>query len=264
MRKMKVFTSALVLAAVICAFGLSGFAASAQDAPAAASSYWDTELALGSKEEIEQNFDFHFVSTQNARRSDKFEYSWEIKDGALHRIGNVDSASDTINIAILTYKGDVYDDFEMQVDIKEGCLTPYWAAVGVRQQIPGKYYTTSGGGTGVFMQQNGKITLWGPISNGIVEKNIPSASSWFPMQWRTMRIVARGTQITVYIDAVEVLRQSVNSTDYVKGYISFQSVNNDCSLRNFKIKSLSVAASKDNEENRFAGANDGTPLEELV
>lgn len=264
MKTKRMLITAVILAFTMCACGVLGVAFAAQDSAVTRESYWDTELSLSSKAEIEENFDFHFVSTQNSRRADKFDYTWEIKDGALHRIGNVDSASDTINIAIITYKGNVYDDFELSVDIREGSLTPYWAAVGVRQQIPGKYYTTMGGGTGVFMQQNGKITLWGPISNGIVEKNIPTAADWYPMQWRTMRIVAVGTQITVYIDGTEVLRQSINSTDYVKGYISFQSVNNDCYLRNFKIKDLSVADDNANEENRYSGAQDGTPLEDLL
>lgn len=227
-------------------------------------SKWDNEINFDSVEEIEENFVFHFVSAQNERRGDEFDYSWKLEDGAAKRVGNIDAAGDTRNIAIMTYTGNVYSDFELSVDIRCGTTTSYWPVVGVRQQIPGKYYTTEGGGTGVFMQQNGKITLWGPISGGIVEKDTPDASSYYPSVWHNLRIVAMGTVLTVYLDGTEVLSSSVLSTDYVKGYVSLQSVNNDCSFDNFKIRDLSSASEVKNEENLYHRADEGTPLDELI
>lgn len=229
-----------------------------------ASDDWDRIITFESEEEVIQNFDFHFASQQNERRSDKFGYSWEISDGALKRTGNIDTASDTVNIAILTYRGNVYSDFKLSVDFKAGTKTPYWPAVCIRQQIPGKYYTTEGGGTGIFMQQNGKITFWGPVTGGIIEKDIPAVSSYFSAVWHNLEITAVGTLVTVKLDGVKVNEVSVLSTDYVKGYISLQSVNNDCMFDNFKIKDLSSTTEKKNEENKYAGSHEGTPLDDLV
>ena len=258
--KKKFTLTACLLALVICLSCVSAVAF-AQTQESAKSGY-DKEISLGERAEIEENFDFHFVSTQNARRTDKLDYTWQVRDGAIWRVGNLDSESDTVNIAIMTYTGDVFDDFELSVDIKAGNLTSFWPVIGIRQQIPGKYYTTSGGGTGVFMQQNGKITLWGPLSNGIVEKD--AVKNWLPMMWHNMRITARGTLVSVWVDDALVLEQTLNPTDYVKGYVSLQSVNNDCAFRNFKIKSLSKQQVGANEENKYSGAHDGTPLEEFV
>ena len=66
------------------------------------------------------------------------DYSWKLEDGAVKRVGNIDAAGDTRNIAIMTYTGNVYSDFELSVDIRCGTTTSYWPVVGVRQQIPGK------------------------------------------------------------------------------------------------------------------------------
>lgn len=226
---------------------------------------WDDVCTFDTAEEVEEKFVFHFVSEQNDRRADKLAYSWKIEDGAIVRTNNVDASRDTINIAILTYTGATYDDFELSVDFAAGSKTGFWGAVGIRQQIPGKYYTTPGGGTGIFMQQKpAKITFWGPLTNGIYEKDIPAASSYYPSQWHNMRILAEGTSVTVWVDGEEVAVQSVNNTDYAKGYISLQSVNNDCRFDNFKIRSLGSSKAAGNEENKGPDAEAGTPLESYI
>ena len=256
------FCVALATSLLLSPFGCGSGTAVAEDA--AEDTEWDSEIGFDSLAEIEENFAFHFVSTQNERRSDEFNYSWTLVDGAVQRVGNIDAYSDTVNIAIMTYTGNVYSDFELSVDVRCGTSTSYWPVIGIRQQIPGKYYTTEGGGTGVFMQQNGKITLWGPISGGIVEKDIPDIDSYYPSVWHNIRILAVGTVLTVFVDGKEVLSSSVLSTDYVKGYISLQSVNNDCSFDNFKIRDLSSATEISYEENRYERADEGIPLDDLI
>ena len=225
---------------------------------------WDETETFDSVASIDENFDFYFCSSQNARRSDEFSYSWDLKEGAAYRTGNIDSSADTINIAIMTYVGEVYDDFELSVDFKAGSLTPYWPVIGIRQQIPGKNYTVSGGGTGVFMQQNGKITFWGPITNGIFEDDIPNKSEYYPLMWHTMRILAEGSNVTVYVDEVQVANITVNATDYTKGYISLISVNNDCAFDNFKVRALGGDGQKGNEENRYEHADLGQGLDDII
>ena len=57
---------------------------------------WDKEIDFDSLAEIEENFAFHFVSTQNERRSDEFNYSWTLADGAVQRVGYLVASSDTV------------------------------------------------------------------------------------------------------------------------------------------------------------------------
>lgn len=225
---------------------------------------WDAVETFDSVASVDEKFDFYFCSSQNARRSDEFSYSWELQDGAVRRTGNVDPASDTVNIAIMTYISEVYDDFELSVDFKAGSLTQYWPVIGIRQQIPGKNYTVEGGGTGVFMQQDGKITFWGPITSGIIEEFIPNTDAYYPLMWHTMVIRAEGSNVKVFVDDAEVADITVNATDYTKGYISLISVNNDCSFDNFKVRALGGASQKGNEENRYEHADLGQGLDDII
>ena len=231
---------------------------------------WDDEVSLADEAEIREKFTANFASSQNERRADRFEYSWKVADGALHRTNNVDAARDTVNIAMLTYTQAVYDDFELSVEVRAGSKTAYWPVVGIRQQIPGKYYVTPGGGAGIFMQQNGKITAWGPIVSGgavmdnLIEQDISDAANYYPGQWHTLGIRVQGTTVEVSLDGRLELTLAVANTDYIKGYVSLLSINNDCSFRNFRIRSLSGAAQTGNEPNRSPYAEDGTALEELL
>lgn len=265
---MKKLLIALGLASVLT-LGVGGateyVSASAQELePVAQTETWDVTETFDSVSSVEDNFDFYFCSSQNARRGDEFSYTWDLKEGAAYRTGNIDSAADTVNIAIMTYVGEVYENFELSVDFKAGSLTPYWPVVGIRQQIPGKNYTVEGGGTGVFMQQNGKVTFWGPITNGIYEKDIPNISSYYPLMWHTMRIRAEGSGVTVYVDEAEVANITVNATDYSKGYISLISVNNDCAFDNFKVRALGGSGQSGNEENRYQHADLGQDLDDII
>ena len=269
---MKKLLTILGLASILT-LGVGGatyLTAKAQEtAPIAQTETWDTTETFDSISSIEDNFDFYFCSSQNARRGDEFAYSWELKDGAAYRTGNVDIASDTVNIAIMTYVGEVYDNFELSVDFKAGSLTPYWPVIGIRQQIPGKNYTVEGGGAGVFMQQNGKITLWGPIVSGntlgnLFEDAIPNKESYYALMWHTMRIRAEGSSVKVFVDEVQVASVTVNSTDYSKGYVSLISVNNDCAFDNFKVRALGATAQSGNEENRYEHADLGQGLDDII
>ncbi len=256
--------SVLTLGAVSATNYVSADAQGADMTPQAVAETWDVEETFESETSINEHFDFYFCSSQNARRGDKLEYSWDIIDEAIYRTGNVDSAADTVNIAIMTYVSEVYDDFEMSVDFKAGSLTPYWPVIGIRQQIPGKNYTVEGGGTGVFMQQNGKITFWGPITNGIIEENIPNVNEYYPLMWHNMRIRAEGSSVKVYIDSVQVANITVNATDYTKGYISLISVNNDCAFDNFKVRGLGSSSQKGNESNQYEHADLGQGLDDII
>ena len=228
---------------------------------------WDNEVFFESEKEVEENFSAYFASEQNARREDELNFSWKVEGGAICRTNNVDVSKDTVNIAVLTYKRDTYSDFEISVDFQAGAKTAYWPVVAIRQQIPGKYFLTPGGGAGIFMQQNGKITAWGPIVNAgaaPVEKDISGISDYYACMWHNLRIVAEGSSVTVYVDGVQELSLSVGTTDYIKGYISLLSVNNDCKFDNFKIRSLGSVDADGNEPNKSEWADDGTPLDDFI
>lgn len=219
-------------------------------------SEWDTEIGFDSQEEAERYFSAYFVSDQNNRRADKLEYSWKVEDGVLTRTNQVNPSLTTSNVAILTFMQNKFADFEMSVDYCAGEKTGFWPVIGVRQQIPGKYYATPGGGAGIFMSQEGKITLWGPIVTGNIMANLYEQTVEFPQPyygktWHNMRIRCEGSLLSVWVDETPVYASSVATTDYFKGYISLQSVNNDCSFDNFKIRSLDTDGSAENEENKY-------------
>lgn len=254
---------ALALAAVL-AF-LLPFAVTAEEGTGQTA--WDNEVNFDSAEEVSRNFSAYFASEQNARREDELNYSWKVEDGAIRRTNNVDTSKDTVNIAILTYMQDTYNDFEVSVDFQAGVKTAYWPVVAIRQQIPGKYFLTPGGGAGIFMQQNGKITAWGPIVNSgsaPVEQDITDVANYYASMWHNLRIVAQGSSVEIYVDDILELSVSVGTTDYIKGYISLISVNNDCKFDNFKIRSLASDTAAGNEPNGSEWAQDGTPLDDLI
>ena len=247
----------LTMAVCAASLPLSGFGAVAQEG-AAEEPVWDDVVTFDTAEETEEKFSAYFVSEQNNRRADRLDCSWKVEDGVLTRTNNVNPALTTSNVAILTYMEETYENFELSVDFRAGGKTGFWPVIGIRQQIPGKYYALPGGGAGVFMSQEGKITLWGPIIVGNVMTNLyeetaAALAPYYGKMWHTMVIRAEGTTLSVAVDGVGVYSGSVATTDYVKGYISLQSINNDCSFDNFKIRSLDGNSGSENEENRYPG-----------
>lgn len=247
-------------ALIICVMTVS---ASASEA-AQSEEDWDVVETFDDAAAAKNNFDFYFLSESSARRADKLEYSWTVKDGVITRTGNVDTMGDTVNIAVMTYIAEEYRNFELSVDFKMGSLTNYWPVVAVRQETPGKYHLLSG--TGFFMNVDGKINAWGPITDGRVETDIPNKDAYGARDWHTMKIHALDNTMTVYIDGVEVTEMTVGETAYTKGYISLISVNNDCSFDNLKIKSLDVEQVyvKENEPNKSRYAGLGQDLDDII
>ena len=218
-------------------------------------------ISLTDEAEIREKFVAHFSHTQAERREDDFSYSWRVDGDSILRTNNVDTAQTTVNTAILTYTKNRYDDFELSVDYKMGAKTVCWPVVGIRQQIPGKRYDSVNGGAGIFMQDNGKITIWGPINGGLSEQYIPNYTAYRPREWHNMVVRAEGKLITVWVDEVKTAEFAVNTTDYLKGYVSLQSVNNDCRFKNFKIRALGTDSAVANEPNMNPDADEGIPLE---
>ncbi len=259
---MKKLLAFMLTAAILPAAASLAFAPT--ETRAAAQAEWDDVISLDNEEEIREKFAAHFCSAQSTRRDDDFSYSWRVDNGSVLRTNNVDTAQTTVNTAILTYTKNTYDDFELSVDYKMGAKTVCWPVVGIRQQIPGKRYDSVNGGAGVFMQDNGKITIWGPINGGISEQYIPDHTAYKHLDWHNMRIRAEGKTVAVWVDGVLTANFSVNTTDYLKGYVSLQSVNNDCRFKNFRIRALNAGGEVANEPNRNPDASEGIPLENYI
>ena len=248
-------------ALIICVMTVS---ASASEA-AQSEEDWDVVETFDDTAAAKNNFDFYFLSESSARRADKLEYSRTVKDEVITRTGNIDTMGEnSVNIAVMTYIAEEYRNFELSVDFKMGTLTNYWPVVAFRQETPGKYHLLSG--TGLFMNIDGKINAWGPITDGRVETDIPNKDAYGARDWHTMKIKAVDDTVTVYIDGVEVTELTVSETAYTKGYISLISVNNDCSFDNLKIKSLDVEQVyvKGNEPNKSQYAGLGQDLDDII
>lgn len=257
-----ILTAALVPASVLLASAAES--TKEQQIFVQAETQWDDVVSLTDEAEIREKFVAHFSSSQATRREDDFAYSWRVDGDSILRTNNVDTAQTTVNTAILTYTKNTYDDFELTVDYKMGYKTVCWPVVGIRQQIPGKRYDSVNGGAGIFMQDNGKITIWGPIYGGLAEQYIPDYTAYRPREWHNIRIRAEGKTITVWVDEVETANFAVNTTDYLKGYVSLQSVNNDCRFKNFKIRALGADSEVANEPNMNPDAGEGIPLENYM
>ena len=132
------------IALIICVMTVSASAAEASQTE----EDWDAVESFDSANDAKKNFDFYYISDasqSNARRADKLEYSWKVEDGAVTRVGNIDTIKDnTVNISIMTYVADEYKDFELSVNFKMGTMTNYWPVVAIRQDMPGQYHLKSG------------------------------------------------------------------------------------------------------------------------
>ncbi|MBQ2713020.1 MAG: hypothetical protein IJF71_06520 [Clostridia bacterium] len=165
---------------------------------------------------------------------------WYIKDNTAIRINNVEysnlmgDAYETNRIAMLTYVRDAYLNFELSVDYKRGSAG-FWPVIAFRQEGEGKYYLDDG--AGVFVQQNGKITLWGdPDVSGPYETHM--INNYKDQTWHNMQVIVLGNSVQISIDYSEWYTYPLNESFYNAGYVSLVSVNNQTEFRNFRIKAL--------------------------
>ena len=164
---------------------------------------------------------------------------WCIEGGVLKRINDV-KPSETTNryetnqLAVLTFTKEAYLNFELSVDYKRGA-NGFWPVVAIRQLEEGKYYLDDG--AGVFVQQNGTITLWGDADvSGPYE--FASIDGYNASIWHNMQIKVLGNTLSVSIDNAPWVNQSLPEEFYEAGYVSLVSTNNESEFKNFRIKAL--------------------------
>ncbi len=167
------------------------------------------------------------------------EAHWVIDGGVLKRVNNVETDEitgkhETNKLAVLSFTKEAYLNFELSIDCKRG-NSGFWPVIGIRQLEEGKYYLDDG--AGVFVQQNGKITLWGdqvvsgPYEFGQVEKYVDG-------EWYNMQIKVLGNLLSVSVNNTPWQTQVLPDGFYDTGYVSLISVNNETQYKNFRIKAL--------------------------
>lgn len=189
---------------------------------------WYLENALGSAKAEAVTTDASAVDSH-----------WAIEGGVLKRINDVkkDANSgkyETNQVAVLTFTKETYLNFELSVDFKRGSAG-YWPVIGIRQIEEGKYYLDDG--AGVFVQQSGKITLWGDqVMSGPYE--FGDVEGYKDGEWHNMQIKVVGNELKVSVDYQPWATLPLKEEFYESGYVSLCSVNNFSEYRNFRIKAL--------------------------
>ena len=200
---------------------------------------------------VRKDFAAYYVYTLGGSSEDDMIYSsydeaarWYLEDNSIIRKplnDDINLSLDTSSIGVLTYVKKKFVNFELTVDYYGGPTTYYWPVVAFRQREAGKYYLSDG--AGVFVQQGGKVTLWGtdgvdgPYETGGITGYVNDA-------WHTLKVRLEGNDLSVYVDGSKTPQytKTLPSTFFRNGYISLVSVNNDCKFRNFKVEELPIVA----------------------
>ena len=215
-------------------------------ASAADSTYTQTFTNI---DEINRDFTAYYQSAMGAASmmmdvgTDANAYTnWYIQNGELRRKpldDDIKNEFDTSSIAMLTLTKRTYVNFELTVDYKRDVNTFYWPVIAFRQSEPGQYYLEDG--VGVFVQRDGKTTMWGGEGVGGPYES-SSRGSYTDGAWHTLRLRVDGLSVNVYIDndTTPAFSRNLPANMFRHGYITLTSVNNACAFRNLTIKELAV------------------------
>lgn len=187
--------------------------------------------------------------------SDADETNFYVANGELVRHsldGDISSSYTTDSFAILTFTKQQYVNFDLTVDYQMGDASDFWPVVAFRQQEAGKYFLETG--AGVFVQKEGKVTLWGSDVDGIGGPYENSVSVYSRSGWHTLRVRLDGLDLSVWLDgsASPVLTRKLPLSSFKRGYVSLMSINNDTRFKNFSITELAVKAVSQNAEQKPA------------
>ena len=168
--------------------------------------------------------------------------NWYVQDGALHRReldDDIDQNFDTSSIAMVSLTKRMYVNFELTVEYKRDANTYYWPVIAFRQSEPGRYFLEDG--VGVFVQRDGKTTMWGGEGVGGPYES-SSRGGYTDTAWHTLRLRVDGLSVKVYVDndTNPALARNLPASMFRHGYITLTSVNNLCSFRNLTIQELPV------------------------
>lgn len=170
---------------------------------------------------------------------------WQLENSVLTSLVEEDSGASTEfkteKYSILTYNKRQFLNFEVSVDYLMGDYSYLWPSIAFRQAEEGKTFFNDGGA--VFIQKEGKPTLWGSkLVGGPYEGK--AIANYDSSEWHNLKVSVVGNDAVVYVDNNKVYEKRLNASFYQDGYISLISVNNNSSFKNFKIKELEEAELK--------------------
>ena len=198
---------------------------------------------------VREDFAAYYVYTFGGGSEEDRIYSsydpaarWYLEDGAIIRKPLDDDIAlpiDTNSIGVLTYIKKKFVNFELTVDYCSGDKTYYWPVIGFRQREAGKYHLSDG--AGVFVQNGGKVTLWGTDGVGGPYETA-GINGYVNNTWHTLKVRVDGVNLSVFVDGATTPQYTkvLPSSFFRSGYISLISVNNDCKFRNLRIEELPV------------------------
>ena len=198
---------------------------------------------------VRKDFSAYYVYTLGGGSEEDMIYDsyneqgrWYLESGSICRKslnGDVSPDYQTDSIGVLTLTKRKYVNFELTVDYCSGDSTHYWPVIAFRQNEPGRYHLSDG--AGVFVQNGGKVTLWGTDGIGGPYET-QGISGYENNTWHTLKIKLDGINLSVYVDDSNEpnYKKSLNTEFFRMGYISLISVNNECKFKNLKIEELPI------------------------
>lgn len=188
-----------------------------------------------SSEESLEEWGSYFVADAGLSEQADFSDHWILENGAVRRVNDIQEGAGTKNIAVLTFEACTFKNFELEVKYQKVGEDWPWAVVAIRQMFPGKYFLDDG--AGIFVQDEGQVTIWGDPSVQGPHEN-PQNPSYAKNQEHTFKITAVGTNIKIYVDGVLSKDFTCNESFVRDGYISLMSVNNDIIFDDFSVTKL--------------------------
>ena len=193
---------------------------------------------FSSAESVNEDFDAGYVNAlgnSTVPETVDSDGHWYLENGTLVRRGDIEGSAGTWRAAVLTYNKQLFSNFEMEVDYKQGNQTFWWTCVAFRQTEAGKSFFDDG--AGIFVQESGVATMWGAVGvGGPFEK--PKYDSYNRNEWHHLKLTVQGNKAVLVIDSNPAVEWTLNASFYQEGYVSLISINNDSAFDNLKITEL--------------------------
>lgn len=132
-------------------------------------------------------------------------------------------------IAGATVTNDIYTDFTMEFKLRIDSEQPGWMSVGMRKSRVNGDHNNSG--LSLMISANGEIFFYD--SNSHKNSSATNINSMSVGEWNNIKIVAKGSQITAYVNGVK--KATYSDDKFFGGFINFTSGMHDFSIDDLKI-----------------------------
>lgn len=150
---------------------------------------------------------------------------------------------ETQRMALLTCVEKQYENFELDVDYKQGADSWKWAMIGFGATQPGKFASEEGGGFVVYTQIEGNVILWSQ-DPGLATKDekdriygvMPEQSWGYGREDHHMKLVVERKQLKMFLDGSDEPALEIDLPEtYQGGYIYLAAGVNQAEFANLKI-----------------------------